>query len=409
MIKNLKYICLALAGMLAVSCSKDDDVPVVEHDSVPIAFAGDLKTEETVTRADGEEVSLTEYSKQFVVTGYKTTPTDGLKDVMTNYYVNWVENTAGSTVTNTADWEYVGQGADQDIKYWDFAATDYRFLAYVPQRGDKSKGVGKYEYTVETSEVVDNKMTITFKNLSYVTSYSDGDYIGTKTTGTQISKYDLPLYSDFWSRSSLEMWNETTNTVKPVKLAFRMPFARIKVMFKRSANTAVSAEDATVTDISFSPIIPTGSTNKHQLTKQADVAVTYPLNAAAGNELSVAVTPTSDVELLTGMTFVDMKKQVGDKYEGIMEITEHPYAAEPEYYMLPRIGEDTDFELSASIGGIVQKCTVPAELMEWHSGYEYTYIFKILESGGIRLDLIGVGISQWDYVDPPFNHELYNW
>lgn len=404
MIKNLKYICLALAGMLAVSCSKDDDVPVVKHDFVPIAFAGDLKTEETVTRADGEEVSLTEYSKQFVVTGYKTTPTDGLKDVMTNYNVNWVENTAGSTVTNTADWEYVGQGADQDIKYWDFAATNYRFQAYVPQRAEAKSGYALYEYSTSSAKRSgENWVDITFSNLTHIAVKSDGYYVGTD----KVSQYDLPLYSEFWSKSSIDMWNETTDMASPVKLVFRSPFARVRLMFKRSANSTSPAESCYLENIEFTPITTDGS-SPSKVVLDGSVKVSYPLNESAGNALVVTGISDGTTSEADKLEFDDMLELDGTTKKGILEITEHPYTAYPEYLLLPRLGKNNPFKLSLSVGGIEQSCEIPAELVEWKPGYEYTYIFKILESGGVRLDLIDVGISGWTN-EGPYPHDVYNW
>ena len=407
--KHKIYILTLAATLLAVGCSDDNDSPVVKRDSVPIAFAGDMKAEEAVTRAGGEEVSLTEYSNQFVVAGYKNTPADGLKDVMKGYTVRWAANTAGSTVSNTTDWEYVGIATDQDVKHWDFAATDYRFFAYVPSRGDNRKGANPYNYSVSTSDVSDGKVAITFSNLESATSYNDGVYVGPKSEGHTISVYDLPLYSDFWCKSPLdpEVRNETTQKMAPVKLAFRMPFARVKIMFKRSANSAVYAADATVTNIKFAPILT--ETTQHRLIKKANFVVTYPLTPEAGSELTTTVVVATGSETMAEMTFDDMKKGEPGSYKGILDKVEHPYAASPEYFMFPRKGEHTDFKLSASIGNILQECIVPAELMEWEPGYEYTYIFKILESGGIHLDLIGVGISQWEYVEEPFVHEVHNW
>ena len=87
--------------------------------------------------------------------GYKSTNTT----VFDNYQVNWVDNTAGSTESNSANWEYVGyknlpfgttttSGGElnddgvvanatasstniiQSIKYWDFSAGTYDFFAY---------------------------------------------------------------------------------------------------------------------------------------------------------------------------------------------------------------------------------------------------------------------------------------
>ena len=62
----------------------------------------------------------------------------------TPYWVWYNSSTANTTTSNTADWEYVGAAGNktipnsgtfnlstaQDIKYWDYSATQYDFVAY---------------------------------------------------------------------------------------------------------------------------------------------------------------------------------------------------------------------------------------------------------------------------------------
>ncbi len=76
-------------------------------------------------------------NKNFVVEGVKTVGSS-VVEVFDNYNVNWTENTADKTLSNTANWEYVGQSIltgktavkAQTIKYWDYSATQYDFWAY---------------------------------------------------------------------------------------------------------------------------------------------------------------------------------------------------------------------------------------------------------------------------------------
>ena len=75
---------------------------------------------------------------------------DGLRQLQ----VQWKVNTAGTTASNTADWEYVGIDAaapstitgKQTIKYWNYSAGQYDFIAYstgdnkVVTEGDPAAG-----------------------------------------------------------------------------------------------------------------------------------------------------------------------------------------------------------------------------------------------------------------------------
>ena len=103
---------------------------------MPISIVGDLQSERQETRAGerGLEEVLTG-EKKFKLFGYKNDAFEApnytsYQVVMPNYDVCWIANSAYTTTSNTNDWEYVGQGTDQDIKYWDFGAKAYRFFGY---------------------------------------------------------------------------------------------------------------------------------------------------------------------------------------------------------------------------------------------------------------------------------------
>lgn len=88
-----------------------------------------------ITRAAGA-AAAEKLNNNFVVEGFKTVSSSGY-EVFDNYNVNWKENTAGTTTSNSANWEYVGEtkhansaASEQTIKYWDFAASQYDFWAY---------------------------------------------------------------------------------------------------------------------------------------------------------------------------------------------------------------------------------------------------------------------------------------
>ena len=80
---------------------------------------------------------------QFKIYGVKKTTDGNLKSVFVNYSV-W-DAVANNTTSNTKGWEYVGaKGAtnlgtgnisldkDQTIKFWDYSASEYRFVAGSP-------------------------------------------------------------------------------------------------------------------------------------------------------------------------------------------------------------------------------------------------------------------------------------
>ena len=132
--KNLFFAALAITAL--VSCSESDYLgeekqAPVSNDVGAISFGTGFKA---VTRASGRDAADS-LNYNFVVEGTKTVTT--VSEVFDNYNVNWTENTADKTLSNTANWEYVGQAVhsnsavhEQSIKYWDFAASQYDFWAY---------------------------------------------------------------------------------------------------------------------------------------------------------------------------------------------------------------------------------------------------------------------------------------
>lgn len=134
------YVLMATAIVALASCTNDtlvNDVttPKTTGEDGAIAFSTVYKG---MTRADHIGADAAKLlNKNFVVEGIKTVG-GSVVEVFDNYNVNWVENTADKTLSNTANWEYVGQGIltgktaiqAQSIKYWDYAASQYDFWAY---------------------------------------------------------------------------------------------------------------------------------------------------------------------------------------------------------------------------------------------------------------------------------------
>ena len=58
--------------------------------------------------------------------------------------------------------------------------------------------------------------------------------------------------------------------------------------------------------------------------------------------------------------------------------------------------------LAAKIDGHEDTATVPAEYMQWKAGYQYTYVFKVLEAG---TDIIfsDMQVEKWERNTPADN------
>ena len=125
-----KYIFLAASALTLASCSSDDFLGNTQG-STPtsansaINFGGDAGKITRATSNEGDDhVKL---DNQFKVYGVKKISETQLVSVFPNYSVLYNENL---TTSNTDKWEYVKDG--QTIKYWDYSASEYRFVAGSP-------------------------------------------------------------------------------------------------------------------------------------------------------------------------------------------------------------------------------------------------------------------------------------
>jgi hypothetical protein len=134
----------ALASLILVGCTSNEfvgDTPPVNTQDVTegaINFGSGFRAVTRAKTVGADAAAL--LNNKFYVTGVKGDGTgSGQTDVFKSYSVEWTANTAGTTESNTADWEYVGKTHDfgtttsitsQTIKYWDYATTAYDFCAY---------------------------------------------------------------------------------------------------------------------------------------------------------------------------------------------------------------------------------------------------------------------------------------
>ena len=140
-----KYFIFAASALALASCSSDDFLGEnpgnVQNATSAINFGGEAGK---ITRATSNEgTDPVKLDGQFKVYGVKKGSNDKLVSVFPNYYVWDVEGK--KTTSNTDGWEYVGTkhasglgtgqiilDKDQTIKYWDYSATEYRFVAGSP-------------------------------------------------------------------------------------------------------------------------------------------------------------------------------------------------------------------------------------------------------------------------------------
>lgn len=140
-----KYFLYAASVLALASCSSDDFLGEnsgnVQNASSAINFGGDAGKITRATSNTGDYVKMLD--GQFKIYGVKKMSETQFVTVFKDYSV-W-NAAANTTTSNTNGWEYVGaKGAtnlgtgnisldkDQTIKFWDYSASEYRFVAGSP-------------------------------------------------------------------------------------------------------------------------------------------------------------------------------------------------------------------------------------------------------------------------------------
>lgn len=141
-----KYFLLAASVLALASCSSDDFLGENsgngQNASYAINFGGDAGKITRATSNTGNAAQMLD--GQFRIYGVKKVGDTQLVSVFNEYSVWYVEN-KNTTTSNTDGWEYVGaKGAtnlgtgnitltkDQTIKFWDYSAPEYHFIAGSP-------------------------------------------------------------------------------------------------------------------------------------------------------------------------------------------------------------------------------------------------------------------------------------
>lgn len=148
-----KYIFLAASVLTLASCSSDDflgDTPGSTPSSANSAIKFDGNAGK-ITRATANTGTAAEMlDGQFRIYGVKKMGKTQIVSVFNEYSVWDVVN---KTTSNTDGWEYVGANGttglgrgnisltkDQTIKYWDYSASEYHFVAGSP--------ISNFQYTL---------------------------------------------------------------------------------------------------------------------------------------------------------------------------------------------------------------------------------------------------------------------
>ncbi len=184
-----KYFLYAASVLALASCSSDDFLGENsgngQNASSAINFGGDAGKITRATSNTGDYVKMLD--GQFKIYGVKKMSETQFVTVFKDYSV-W-NAAANTTTSNTNGWEYVGaKGAtnlgtgnisldkDQTIKFWDYSASEYRFVAGSP--------ISAFTYDVP--------VTNESKEINSATITGLAGHINANESGTPLTTY--PVY-----------------------------------------------------------------------------------------------------------------------------------------------------------------------------------------------------------------------
>ncbi len=420
-----KYLYFSIAALALTSCSDEfvgEGTGTGQKGNLDnaILFSSSSKGQ---TRGDhyGTDAAWL-LGSHFVVEGTKGATSVATTTVFDNYNVIYEANTAGTTESNTADWEYVdkpvntyaaGRGISaQTIKYWDYSQAQYDFIAY-------STGTTAAADVVSTANPAADKLYVSDITPSTATNATGGAYKVQGNT-TALSKFYIAdlvtvLKADYGKEVQLKFRNLSSKV--RVALYETVPGYSVRdVEFYESNDATTIVADNKVTLFSSSSNIATAGTYTvyYPTVNSTDSSVDG-YQATDMNKAHVAFTAdatdgTSTTTVYAALDYVrdqTSTQEEDQKYLGTTSSTA-TYAgstADKTYYtVLPNesataltlrvnytLVSDDGSEETIKVWGA--KAVVPAQYCQWKSNYAYTYIFKISDNTNGATEKLGGAVE----------------
>ena len=394
--RKIDFVLTAAAAMMFAGCVNDDNVANVggEVASQKDATIGFNLTVPGQTRAtlSGKDAA-DKLNSEFVVFGIKNAVGEtSAQNTFTNYKVAFTDASAGSTETNTNNWEYVGQTpyaeakvtpavTSQTVKYWDYSATNgYTFTAFAGKDflgNDKAK-VEKITTTAgEDKTEYDKGYTVTVPSAASLDKifFSDRKVVAR-------SEYNKPValtFRNFGAKVRVGFYETIPGySVKIDKFyydddATTAPVTTFKAMDKAPTdgkfvaalqNVNPSAADGNQVTVTYygantanenQPKINSGSSANYQYTLTLGSGIT-----SATSLQTTASNPTWDTSGTDNYTMVYPNLEASN-----------PMLIRCDYTLTAEDGSGETIKVKNA------RVVVPAEYMKWKPNFTYTYLFKI--------------------------------
>lgn len=403
-----KIYILTLAAALLTGCASDEFTgrKANPDGEVAITFSSGANG---MTRADKTGAdAATLLGNNFVVEGVKGDGDDYAEAqvVFDHYNVNWTTNTAGSTESNSSNWEYVGQSVStnpapvnaqmQTIKFWDFGAEQYDFIAMSKGTGNASfsqidyanigNATGGYPVCTVTGSVSDI-MKAYISNLLTIQQANYGVAPVTPKFRNLSSKIRVAIYETIpgYSVTDVKFYvdGSTYSTAGTQNNA---------ILFTTGTDKLVSGSASGVMKVFYpdtdgkKPLVTFDvATGTDNTTTKLDFGKPLTYTGAEAGEAA------GNIYLGRSSNEASFAKSDGTDYITVMPTGEqHALTLRVKYTLVSLDGRGE----TISVGPM--SAVVPAEFTEWQPNFAYTYLFKITDEGS---GLYPISFDAVDMVD----------
>lgn len=396
--KNLFLVALAIVAF--ASCADDtyvgDNSPTTKIDEVgekAIEFGFDVSG---ITRADkvGSDAATT-LQNQFIVYGTKHAAAEtgaATNDVavFTNYVVEYGENTAGHTTSNTHNWEYVGKTpyavakvspavTSQGIKFWDYSAAEgYTFYGIASKADIATNNLVTVTKTTSGSTVYDKGYSVVLKNGAKLDELFVADR--TPVAKTDYNKAVTLKFRNFGTRVRVGFYETIPGyKVKIDKFYYAdgatTPVTAFATMDdENTTNFAASLQniDKTATSNTINVSYYNGANGPENQVKLAASTATYNYSLVLGTGINSATELATSSATPTWDTPNSSDNTKGD-YTTVypLEANSNPMLVKVDYTLTAEDGGGETIEVKGA------NVVVPTQYVQWKSNFAYTYLFKI--------------------------------
>ena len=392
------FFISAIAALGFASCANDDvlDTDAARDMNNSDAIAFQMKTPVASRATSVGEDAAKKLNYNFVVYGTKhSSAENGKADndavVFDQYDVAYEANTAGTTESNTCNWEYVGKTAyktgasanAQTIRYWDYSATEgYTFYAF------SSKDIS---YPAKDADLVSVTKTTADPATTGQTVYKKGYSVTIKNGASMDDLY----YSDRKPVAKNEYGDVVTLTFRNLGSRVRVGFYETIPGYKVQIEKFYFDDNADAAVTTFKAMDQTSTTafkaalqNVNTAATSNTVTVTY--NDATDASVENRVTTTNstatynyDLTLGTGLIQTGTNylattsaEPTWDSTNGAyttvypFEANNNPMLVRLDYKLISEDGSET-IEIKNA------RCIVPVQYVQWKPNTAYTYLFKL--------------------------------